>query len=329
MRQGMNPQKEEQKLKLVSNHRIIIVVYIPEEVGFYKNSFEVFKLCLESLIHSVTLTARISIVNNGSNNEVTTYLNQSFKIGEIDTLISHRSNIGKIDALIGAARGSREPLITLTDSDILFKSGWQEKVEEIFNNFKNVGSVSPIPVRNAEFYATSSTLKQVWLRRLNFKYTAIPENFDDFNKYLKSINWPKETDKNLKWPVVDKQGCKAIIGSGHQVLTVNRRILFDSVPFDPSFILVGNNSEYRYVDEPIDKSGRLRLSTYHNYAYHMGNKVEPWMKSIDKEKKAVNNINPIIKIQNSKGNTLTLIKKKTYIAKKLFHKYIFSLLFRR
>jgi hypothetical protein len=36
----------------------------------------------------------------------------------------------RIDAQIGAARGVREKLITLTDSDILFVKGWQEKVED-------------------------------------------------------------------------------------------------------------------------------------------------------------------------------------------------------
>lgn len=276
----MNPQKEEKKVILTTGHRIVIVVYIPNEEGFYKDSLNVFKLCLDSLISTINSSVAITVVNNGSYEKVAeileTYLNEK----KIDTLISHNTNIGKIDAQIGAARGAREKYITLTDADILFADGWQEKVEEVFAAFPNVGSVSPIPVRTGLYAGTSSVLKQILLRRIKFKFLSIPENFDSYNKFLTSINWDLDEDKNSKWPVVESKGVSAIVGSAHQILTIDRDVLFTNSPSNPSLTLVGGNSEHNYVDVPIDKSGKLRLATFNNYAFHIGNTVEEWMRDI-------------------------------------------------
>jgi hypothetical protein len=285
MRIGINPQKLEKKIELTTYHRIIVVVFIPELKGFYEKSFEVFKLCINSLISSVHNKTAITIVNNGSCSEVSSFLNEYLRLNKIDTLIHHSINIGKIDAMIGAARGVREKLITLSDSDILFKGEWQKNVEDVFTKFNNVGSVSPIPVRQTEYYGTSSTLKQILLKKIKFNRVAIPENFDDYNKYLQSINWNLEVDPLVKWPVISNNGFKAVLGSGHQVLTIDRDILFTTVPTFASLTLVGGSSEYDYVDIPIDRANKLRLSTYNNYAYHMGNTPEKWMEDIVFENK--------------------------------------------
>lgn len=285
MRLGSNPQKSERKITLKTHHRIVVVVYIPNEEGFYEHSLEVFKTCLNSLVSTVNSEAAITVVNNGSHEKVSNFLNLYLAEKKIDTLISHNINIGKIDALIGAARGAREKYITLTDADILFTTGWQENVEEIFFNFPNVGSVSPIPVREGLYFGTSSVLKQILLRKIKFKSMPIPENFKTYNRYLESINWDLENKEDNNWNVVESNNCKANIGSGHQVLTIDRNILFKTVPTNPSLTLVGGSSENDYVDFSIDKANKLRLSTYHNYAYHMGNKLENWMIDLENNNK--------------------------------------------
>jgi len=280
MRVGWNPQKLEKKVDLDTFHRVVMVVFIPNEEGFYKDSFNVFKLSLDSIVSSINSFCAITVVNNGSYYKVTELLNTYVFENKIDTLIHHNKNIGKIDALIGAAKGVREQIITYTDADILFKTGWQENVEKVFNSFPNVGSVSPIPVRKGVFYATSSVLKEILFQRINLSFEIIPENFDSYNKYLASINWELENSDKELWPVIQYKSNKAIIGSGHQVLTVNREILNGYIPNNPSLLLVGGDSEYKYVDEPIDFSGKMRLSTYNNFAYHMGNTTEKWMYDI-------------------------------------------------
>jgi len=286
MRVGMNPQKQSKKIQLKYQHRLIIVVFIPSLDGYYENILEVFKLCVESAIATTNKNCAITVVNNASCDEVNTYLQLKLKEDAIDTVIHHKENIGKIDALIGAARGSREPIITISDVDILFQQGWQKHVEEVFSNIKGVASMSPIPCRNFKNYETSSTLAKILTGKVKFSYRAIPENHEAHNKYLESFHWDLESDANLKWPVIESNGVKAIVGSGHQILSMRRELFFSTVPKLPSLTLVGNHSEYLYCDQPINYSGGMRLSTYHNYAFHMGNTVEDWMRAIQKENEA-------------------------------------------
>lgn len=296
MRVGMNPQKQSKKIRLKCQHRLIIVVFIPSLEGYYKNVLEVFKLCLDSAITTTNSNCAITVVNNASCKEVAQYLDVKLEEDKIDTVIHYKENIGKIDALIGAARASREPIITISDVDILFQQGWQEEIENIFTNVKGVASVSPIPCRNFKNYETSSTLEKILFGKVNFKYKSIPENHIAHNKYLESFHWELETDENIKWPVINSNGVNAIIGSGHQILSMRRELFFSTVPTEPSLTLVGNNSEYLYCDQPINISGGMRLTTYNNYAYHMGNTVENWMLEIQKENilNLKNKINPLV-----------------------------------
>ena len=306
MRIGMNPEKQVKKIKLKYNHRVVIVVYIPSLEGYYKGVFEVFKLCLASVHTTINEHCAITIVNNASCNEVVNYINEQFEEGIIDSVVHHKMNIGKMDALIGAARGVREPLITLSDVDILYKTGWQEAAETIFYGMEQVGSVSPIPFRKTVNYGTSSTMKQIILGRVSYKPEAIPENFESYNSFRRSINWEEETDRDALWPVVEKNGIKAILGSNHQVMTLNRDVILKGIPVEPSLILVGNGSEYNYCDKPIDKSGGMRLATYNNYAYHMGNTVEPWMVDLQSKneiQKSVSKITVANKKLDFKFNT--------------------------
>ncbi|MCA0153714.1 glycosyltransferase family A protein [Winogradskyella vincentii] len=324
MRVGMNPQKQSKKIELEFQHRLIIVVFIPSLKGYYKNVLEVFKLCLDSAIATTNSNCAITVVNNASCTEVAQILDEKLKDNSINSIIHHNKNIGKIDALIGAARSSREPIITLVDVDILFKYGWQNEVEKIFSNIKNVASVSPIPCRNFKNYETSSTLSKILFKKVKFKYEPVPENFEPHNKYLESFHWDLDKDENIKWPVIESSGIKAIVGSGHQILSMRRELFFSTVPVDPSLILVGNNSEFLYCDQPINYSGGMRLSTYNNFAYHMGNNVEEWMKEIQRKNlevsNAVSNENKKLRLPNFKPRVINfkLYKLKKRIVHRLF-----------
>jgi hypothetical protein len=64
MRIGTNPEKKKNKIPIDSYHRVIIPVYIPHFNGYFKDSFNVLKLCLDSLLKTVHLKTRITIYNN-------------------------------------------------------------------------------------------------------------------------------------------------------------------------------------------------------------------------------------------------------------------------
>ena len=141
------------------------------------------------------------------------------------------------------------------------------------------------------------------------------ENFNYYNRFLESINWKKEENKDVLWGVVESNSVIAIVGSDHQIVTVRRDVLFNNSPKEPSFIKVGSKSEENYVDFAIDSSGGLRLSTYNFHAFHMGNKLESWMlDETDTHFGAVKKV-PVLQLTPSlsyisKNNFLFKIKKK-------------------
>lgn len=294
MRLGVNPQKNNAAIELLSNHRIVMVIYIPELSGYYKSMLNVVKCSIESLIKTIPETSKITIVDNGSCQVVQDYLTSLFKSKKIDSIQLLSENIGKIDALIGAARASREPIITLTDCDIYFKPNWVYETIKIFNAFKKVSSVSPIPTKGFNYY-TFSTREAILKGKLKLKREFIKDNIDDYNLFLKSINWDVEVHEK-PWNVIKSNNVKAVVGSDHQVLTIRRDVLFNNSPKCPSLIKVGSLSEENYIDLAIDTSGGLRLSTYNFHALHLGNTLEPWMLDLN-NKMLINKKGPILMLK--------------------------------
>jgi len=76
MRIGINPAKENKELKIENYHRVVVPVYIPNFEGYFAELFEVFKLCLESLLLTVHQKTRITIYNNNCCEEVKNYIDQ-------------------------------------------------------------------------------------------------------------------------------------------------------------------------------------------------------------------------------------------------------------
>lgn len=327
MRKNWNPQKDARKIDVKVRHKIIIVVFIPENDEYYSEMFDVFKTCLKSLQSTINSQAQIMVVNNGSSEKVFNFINAQLQKGFINSVLHHEENIGKMDALVGAARSVREELITVTDTDILFTTGWQEAVERIFDNFPKAGSVSPIPVQaNALFYNTNSVLKDIVLKKLQYRLRKIPENFEAHNKYLESINWGSKKSNDILWPVVSCNKTDSIVGSGHQVMTLKKEIFLNYVPTNPSRTLVGGHSEYIYGDEPIDKAGFYRLATYNNYAYHMGNILEPWMIDILNKNSKIKNKNRLT-FNNQVDCNKKIFLNISYKIKKLVFKKLFKLFY--
>ncbi|NVK52992.1 MAG: glycosyltransferase family 2 protein [Flavobacteriaceae bacterium] len=275
MREGINPAKLDPYIEKKYYHRIIIPIFIPDFNGYFKNIFEVYKLCLESAWLTQHGKSAITVVNNGSCEEVNQWLNELHKEGKIETLISHSSNIGKVDAILGAARSCREDLITLTDSDILFKNGWQEAVEKVFLNFSKAGSVAPFPISRHLYYYSTSTQKAVVQGKLSFSFEkATVQNLREIEQNYLCYNWSFEKEYDGLLPIVGSSSGKAVLGSGHQIMTVRRDAIF-SMPYNPSFIKISSGSESNWIDKPIDDFGFWRLSTIDTMVQHMGNQLTP------------------------------------------------------
>lgn len=277
MRKGINPTKTNNKINLQSSHRVILSVYIPNlEEEYFKHAQEVFKLCLESVLHTVHDKTRISIIINGCCMEVEQLI-YSYKDTNplIDQVFFTRENLGKINAIYAIIKSNFEPLITISDSDVLFLKDWQEESIKVFRNFPQAGMVSPVPSSKGYLYSTGTTLYYgLFKGKIRFQDVQDPEAMDNFQKsvgtkFFNSIHLQK-------YLVVANSNAEAVIGCGHFVGTFRKEV-FEHSPTKVCEFRVQGGSEEAYLDEPNDLGGFLRLATLGNFAYHMGNTPAPWM----------------------------------------------------
>lgn len=280
MRIGSNPEIKNKDIKIDTYHRIIIPVYIPNFEGYFSGLLEVFELCLDSLLKTVHSKTRITIFNNNSHPKVKEYIDLKYSESNIiDQVFHSKENLGKVNAILAGSQGNLEPLITITDADVLFKQGWQNAVENVFHNFPEAGTVSPVPSPLAYNNYTANN----WIYAL-LKGKLFFENVKDklaLERFDNSLGNPTKMYKGIhleKFLVLrnKKNKAEAIMGCGHFVATL-RRDVFDKGSDEPAFIKVSNGIETKFIDVPNESLGFLRLATKDNYAFHMGNKTEEWM----------------------------------------------------
>ncbi|WP_395074190.1 glycosyltransferase family A protein [Flavobacterium sp.] len=280
MRIGNNPEKTASNLVVENYHRIVIPVYIPNFEGYFEQAFEVFRLCLESILLTIHEKTRITIYNNNSNDIIKNYLDSKYEESKfIDQVFHSKENLGKINAILAAVKGNLEPIVTITDADVLFKHNWQSEVEVILKNFPQAGMVSPVPSSIAFNNRTANNWIYALFRgKLFFGSVIDPlglQRLDDSLgneiKFYKKVHLEKYLILKNK-----SNNQEAVMGCGHFVATIRREV-FDKGTAEPAFIKIQKGVEGKFIDLPNEELGFLRLATKNNLAYHMGNRTEKWM----------------------------------------------------
>lgn len=276
MRKGNNISKDVLLESSGSSHRVIIPLYIPNEKEYYQEAYKIFEYCLFSIHKTSSTKLKISVISNNCSNVINERLLNLQKENYIDELIIEKEAIGKINSILKALRTAEERLITITDADVLFCNGWEEAVVSVFEAFPKAGVVCPVPVFRKHFHLTSN----IWLRYLFSKklYFRSVKNPEAMTRFANSIGWPWLDDKwkDVIGTLASKNKTLAVLGCSHFVATYKREV-FKELPKMSSRFKLGGDSEYLYTDQPVLKRGGYRLATYDNYAYHLGNQIEPWM----------------------------------------------------
>jgi hypothetical protein len=281
MRIGYNPHKD--KVQETSNylHQVIIPVYIPNQEGYFKDSFTILKLCLESLFNTIHSKTFITVVNNGSDKIITDYLDSLFTQNKIQELI-HTENIGKLNAILKGLAGNNIDLVTISDSDVLFLPNWQLETVKVFKEVPKAGVVGIVP----QFKTYESNCGNVLFDTIfNSKLQFLPvKNKEALIRFYDSLGWDRNYNQDyLKYTLGLKinSDLNVLIGSGHFVATYKRDI-FDNIVSYIGYKMGGNSESY--LDAlPLEKD-YWRLTTYDNYAYHMGNTIEDWMNEAQDQK---------------------------------------------
>jgi len=278
MRIGANPAKTQTGLEGYGLHRIIVPVYIPRLDGYFQHALDVLSLCLESLRVTTSKKAAVTIVFNGCAPAVIEEMERRLGWPDWpDQITLNRYNRGKIDSVVSAARGSFEPLITITDCDMLFRDGWIEAVEEIFQNFPECGYVCPFPSPAGAWHCTSATMIGA-LARAELSYEKVVDD-RDLDRFAQSIGRPdlfKPEHRDAQW-IVRRKNSVACVGAGHYACTIRREVLA-GMPAEPSLAALDGHADLRWLDLTPDRLGFWRLSTPQAWVNHMGNVPEAWMR---------------------------------------------------
>lgn len=286
MRKGENQSKESLISINNSGHRVIIPIYIPHEEDYYKDAYKIFECCLFSIVKTSVTKLKVSVVSNNCCDPINERLLQLQKQGYIDELIIEKEAIGKINSILKSLKTVEERLITITDADVLFCNGWEEAVVDVFKAFPKAGAVCPVPVFRKQLSFTSN----IWMRYLLSRklYFRPVKNSNAMEKFAQSIGWfsLENRFKDLICTLKAKNGTIAVLGCSHFVATYKREV-FEKLPKANSEYLLGGNSEGLFLDIPPLKMGGYRLSTYDNYAFHLGNLWEPWMEDKQNEIKEI------------------------------------------
>lgn len=317
MRKGYNPNKDKSIAPINFFHQIIIPVYIPSlSDDYFKDSFTILKMCMESLYKTCHKKTFFSIVNNGCCDEVAAYLDELFNNGTIHELI-HANNIGKLNAIIKGLVGHKFQFVTISDADVLFINNWQEETYKVFEKFVKAGSVSPTPNSKMLRYLTSNILWDNFFSK-TVKFTTV-KNPNAMKSFAKSIgNELFFNDAHLdKYLTIGDENFRAVIGSGHFVATY-RGCIFDKLDSTVFSTKMGDELMF-LLDKPVVDNGKWRLATENNFAFHMGNVVEDWMIEELKNVRYQNTLIDKIELKEFKSNRF-----ENWFKNRFFSKFIFQ-----
>lgn len=288
MRNGINPNKFNTIKNVLKEHRIIMVVHIPNETDeYYRESNLVFQKSLSSLINSIDLNnTNITLINNYSCEETELIIQKYLKF--IDKYVIYSENKGKVYALLNEVRGIYEPYVTLTDSDVIFSENWEKVVLEAIKQDANIGVITPIPMPQLSFYHNSNMVFN-YIFRNEFIKTKIVSDAE-FELMVKNFNKKVEHLRTkIDWLNIQfqyKNNPDLIAGSGHFCAIYRTDVLKKSNEF-PS-VKFKNGYEEFFIDKLVDMNGYYRLSTTKNFVYHMGNNFEKEFKFENQEFNEIN-----------------------------------------
>ncbi|KAF2333118.1 glycosyltransferase family A protein [Flavobacterium daemonense] len=325
MRIGYNPYKDQKINDSEYFHQIIIPVFIPNQEGYFKDSFAILKLCIESLIDTIHDKTFVTIVNNGSDKVISNYLDSLFAEKKIHEVI-HTENIGKLNAVLKGLAGNNIELVTISDSDVLFLPNWQNETTEVFAKVPKAGVVGIVPqFKMYENHCGNVVFDNLLSSKLQF----IPvKNKEALIRFYDSIGWDRDYNQNyLEYALGLKidSDLSVLIGSGHFVATYKKDI-FSNIVTHIGYKM-GASSE-AYLDKLPLKKEYWRLTTYDNYAYHMGNVFESWMEDSKNNRVQSNNLKKNFHINKRQNKLLYFIKNRLFVKMfsvkwtiKLFLKY--------
>lgn len=273
MRVGQNPAKFQQTVPQPKEVTIAVISYIPVLGGYYSESLDVLKVCLNSIWENTKVPYDLMVFDNGSCSEVKDYLRSAQDADKIQYLVLSDKNYGKAGAwnfIFSAAPGR---YIAYADSDIYHYPGWLEAQIRVLEKYPQAGMVTGMPMWTPEEFSTATIQ---WAENNNDvileRNRSLP--WEDYWKHSQSLGADEsaarahyETTENL---LITHEEERLYIGAAHFQFVAPKKVLQSLLPI-PSNRPMG---QVRLLDIALNDRGYLRFCTSDWWVRHLGNTIE-------------------------------------------------------
>lgn len=273
MRIGVNPLRNSMAPNKAPKVVAAVITHLPNQIGYHKERLAIVKACLNSMRENASMKCAVMVWDNGSCNELKDWLVSNYR----PEYLVLSPNIGKGSAKAGILRMfPADTIVGISDDDMLFYRGWLDDAVKLIKHFPNVGAVSGYPCRRM-MKNNISTLK--WAEENGAVITngrSIPDEWE--TDYAVSVEqdpeeWLDFTRDDLD-TLIEYQGVKAYATAHHcQAVYVAGRVA--SLATWDSMAAAAEGP----WDEAIDQAGMLRLATMERMSRHMGNIIDPKLRS--------------------------------------------------
>jgi glycosyltransferase involved in cell wall biosynthesis len=272
MRVGQNPAKAIEEVEQPAEVTVAVVVYIPFLSGYYSESLDVLKLCLQSIWNNTLVEYDLMVFDNASCSEVREYLLSAHQRGRIQYLTLSDKNIGKAGAwnhIFGSAPGK---YIAYADSDVYHFHGWLAPQLDTLKIFPKAGMVTGLPMLTPAVFSTATISwaeKNPDVEMERGRFLA----WKDFWRHAQSLGGDEEKARSFYEENEDicilHADKRYYVGASHFQFVSKKEVLTSVLPI-PSERPMG---QVRLLDIAINEKGFLRLCTEQWYNQHMGNTV--------------------------------------------------------
>ncbi|MBN1666776.1 MAG: glycosyltransferase family 2 protein [Anaerolineales bacterium] len=253
---------------------VALITYIPVLAGYYAESLDVLKVCLESIWANTDVPYELLVFDNASCPAVRTYLQRMQQEGRIQYLVLSEKNLGKSGAWNFVLMAAPGEIISYADSDVYFYPGWLSAQLSVLARFPETGMVTGMPV-STPLWSTAdySTATVSWAERqpnvkmLRGKVLA----WEDYWRHARSLGAEEATARQQYQATEDLclevAGQRYFVGAAHFQFT-GPKAAFESVlplSYDRP---MGQVSQ---LDTRLNEHGYLRLSTPEWWIQHLGN----------------------------------------------------------
>lgn len=269
---GQNPAKKNVQADQASNLTIAVLVHIPYLKGYYRQSLDVLRTCLDSISAHTPEPFDLMVFDNASCEEVVEFLVRRQQSGQVQYLLLSEKNLGKVGAWNMILTSAPGEYIVYSDSDVFFLPGWLPRHREVFEAFPQVGTVSGLPLREQPKFCKRTLeiveeLPEIEVHKGQF----IPENW--IKDHVLSLGKEHELEADLarQDTLVKSSGVEAYVTGAHFQFMIRKEIIQPYLPFAYSRPMGPDVAQF---DQTIDGNGYLRLAVKERSVYHIGNRVD-------------------------------------------------------